>query len=427
MLKPNLALPLFVLLLLLQGCSSCSSTPPGGNTGDPKKNCTQNTDCPADQRCTKNGCEVGCRSDTDCPDRGLCQASDGKCIARPQCVIDTDCKAGFQCRNGACSCTTDYACWTANGGTPDTTQICVQGACQTSAACTADNQCQGGRYCGPAGVCSAPCLQDTDCGGTGQTGALRCADGRCTSPCVNDTLPVGQGGCKDGQICVSGLCQVAQCATFADCGDPTLLCTDAKHGHCVPFSTCNVNDADSCGPSANCQRYDPTQCPPGFDCAKTVCVDLQGWLAARFGGGGIHGWHADVVHGHDWHAGLAGGGRAEQGGETLDVQFLRDREVLEGGVREPERPAQQLAVESLFLKQARDHRGADIGHVVIHLVRHEPEFLEGQPLGDLLHALRALPEESRVLWTSQRVLHQQRHDSIRELSCLWCVSLNAIA
>ena len=32
---------------------------------------------------------------------------------------------------------------------------------------------------------------------------------------------------------------------------------------------------------------------------------LLGWAAARFADGGIGGWRPDIVHGHDWHAGLS--------------------------------------------------------------------------------------------------------------------------
>ena len=85
---------------------------------------------------------------------------------------------------------------------------------------------------------------------------------------------MGQGGCKDGTICTSNLCQVAQCATFADCGDPTLYCTSAAHGHCEPFTVCNAAIPDVCGPQANCQPYAADACPPGFNCSLTVCVAL---------------------------------------------------------------------------------------------------------------------------------------------------------
>ena len=42
---------------------------------------------------------------------------------------------------------------------------------------------------------------------------------------------------------------------------------------------------------------------------------LLGWVAARFADGTIDGWRPDIVHGHDWHAGLAPAYLAARGGE----------------------------------------------------------------------------------------------------------------
>jgi starch synthase len=41
---------------------------------------------------------------------------------------------------------------------------------------------------------------------------------------------------------------------------------------------------------------------------------LLGWAAARFADGGIGGWRPDIVHSHDWHAGLAGAYLRARGG-----------------------------------------------------------------------------------------------------------------
>jgi starch synthase len=42
---------------------------------------------------------------------------------------------------------------------------------------------------------------------------------------------------------------------------------------------------------------------------------LLGWVAARFADGTIDGWRPDIVHSHDWHAGLAPAYLAARGGE----------------------------------------------------------------------------------------------------------------
>jgi len=41
---------------------------------------------------------------------------------------------------------------------------------------------------------------------------------------------------------------------------------------------------------------------------------LLGWVAARFADGGIGNWRPDIVHSHDWHAGLAGAYLRARGG-----------------------------------------------------------------------------------------------------------------
>lgn len=42
---------------------------------------------------------------------------------------------------------------------------------------------------------------------------------------------------------------------------------------------------------------------------------LLGWVAARFADGSIDGWRPDIVHAHDWHAGLAPAYLAARGGD----------------------------------------------------------------------------------------------------------------
>lgn len=48
---------------------------------------------------------------------------------------------------------------------------------------------------------------------------------------------------------------------------------------------------------------------------------LLGWIAARFADGSIDGWRPDIVHGHDWHAGLAPAYLAARGGERPGSVF----------------------------------------------------------------------------------------------------------
>lgn len=48
---------------------------------------------------------------------------------------------------------------------------------------------------------------------------------------------------------------------------------------------------------------------------------LLGWAAARFADGGIGGWRPDIVHGHDWHAGLAAAYLRARGGAVPGSVF----------------------------------------------------------------------------------------------------------
>ena len=48
---------------------------------------------------------------------------------------------------------------------------------------------------------------------------------------------------------------------------------------------------------------------------------LLGWIAARFADGTFEGWRPDIVHGHDWHAGLAPAYLAARGGDRPGSVF----------------------------------------------------------------------------------------------------------
>ncbi len=48
---------------------------------------------------------------------------------------------------------------------------------------------------------------------------------------------------------------------------------------------------------------------------------LLGWTAARFADGAVDGWRPDIVHGHDWHAGLAPAYLAARGGDRPGTVF----------------------------------------------------------------------------------------------------------
>lgn len=57
---------------------------------------------------------------------------------------------------------------------------------------------------------------------------------------------------------------------------------------------------------------------------------LLGWVAARFADGGIDGWRPDVVHGHDWHTGLAPAYLAARGGDRPASVFTVHNLAFQG-------------------------------------------------------------------------------------------------
>lgn len=57
---------------------------------------------------------------------------------------------------------------------------------------------------------------------------------------------------------------------------------------------------------------------------------LLGWMAARFADGTIDGWRPDIVHGHDWHAGLAPAYLAARGGERPGSIFTVHNLAFQG-------------------------------------------------------------------------------------------------
>ncbi len=67
--------------------------------------CGQDTDCKAGFACKQNKCvpRAECASDADCSGGRSCQ--DGKCVAaapKPECQADSDCASGQGCQDGKC-------------------------------------------------------------------------------------------------------------------------------------------------------------------------------------------------------------------------------------------------------------------------------------------------------------------------------------
>ncbi len=117
-----LSLP-FVLLTL----TGCPSKPKNGE-------CSSNKDCEAQEGygkiCIEGRCQE-CGQDTDCKAGFVCR--DLKCVPRPECEKDADCPGGKSCQDGRCvamapkaECQADADCGAGRG--------CEDGKCVTKEA-----------------------------------------------------------------------------------------------------------------------------------------------------------------------------------------------------------------------------------------------------------------------------------------------------
>ena len=128
---------------------------------------------------------VGCTSDAECPNGGVCV--NGNCqFARP-CIVNADCPPTDACNDGRCVVVGGNACVdssTCNG------LVCQGGRC---VVCANNGACGPGFVCGPDGRCVAgntpiTCIDSSTCNG------LICPQGQCV-PCTSDAT------CGTGFVC----------------------------------------------------------------------------------------------------------------------------------------------------------------------------------------------------------------------------------
>lgn len=114
---------LFLLSLCVTALASagCPSKPKNGE-------CKSSDDCKEQQGygkvCVQGRCQE-CGADTDCQAGFVCR--ENKCAPRPECTTDTDCGSGKACQAGRCVATAPK---------PE---------CDSDAQCGANQSCQGGR------------------------------------------------------------------------------------------------------------------------------------------------------------------------------------------------------------------------------------------------------------------------------------------
>jgi hypothetical protein len=125
------------------------------------------------------------------------------------------------------------------------------GTCST-ATCAAAADCTTGVCSGAvAGLCSTSCLQNSDCGSTGQT-----CSGVTTGTCYNGASCLRNSDCGTGHTChnvKAGTCSgmAAACSHNSDCASG--VCSGLTLG------TCTCNSSTDCASGASCQAtYNPS-------------------------------------------------------------------------------------------------------------------------------------------------------------------------
>ena len=223
--------------------------------------CSSPSDCPNGETCgVDNQCHTGDCSTTGCPSTYVCKLAGGVPTCESistdgggdgggstsTCQSDSDCSgdggtAGAKCLSGTCVNPTDQCA--------DATQCpagdqCVDGAC--TAACSASKPCPTGYACDTAkGVCTAPSTTCTD--SSMCSGGTVCVQTACVPPC-------GAGGtCAAGLVCVDGGCTPDEKPVFTCATDGVQdLCQAGSI--CLRHScyiSCDINVADSCKSADN--------------------------------------------------------------------------------------------------------------------------------------------------------------------------------
>jgi hypothetical protein len=287
-------------------CSSEGRCVQSANSAAPGSSCTKPSDCTSGTCGVDNKCHSGDCSTTGCPSSFVCRLSNGSggvpqctpvaggggadagvggtvssckndaacssaagskcltgtCVApQDQCADTTQCAAGGQCVQGACTpscsatkaCPTGYGCDTAKG-------VCTN----NPAACTTSADCKGGTTC-VLEHCVDPCGAGGTCGA-----GLKCVDNGCTPDqqpvftCATDGV---QDNCQVGSICLRHSCYIA-CS--ADAGADACKLAD-QFNQCKAVTTASGTHS-VCGSTTNLG----TDCDPTLakNCASpAICID----------------------------------------------------------------------------------------------------------------------------------------------------------
>jgi hypothetical protein len=213
-------------------------------------------------------CFGACASDGDCGDAGVCDADFTLSTAygstgavrgcRPKCEAESQC-AGY---DAGVTCKVRVQ---ASASTPQFTTTCSPsaGALGSGESCTINGQCRSGwcvmddaRGVRRGGVCSAPCVDGSNCAGDGGTMPLRCQP----SVFLVHRGPDGVAPSVDDRLAVRNFCTGAPCTSDADCGPGVCAAVPSAADvqsalvlRCAAATTGLLRGGEACVQDAQCQ------------------------------------------------------------------------------------------------------------------------------------------------------------------------------
>jgi hypothetical protein len=183
--------------------------------------CEYTGDCESDEVCVAYGSQVGDGEEY------ICSSAERKCVIKPPCGTDADCRVGEICepRNS------------------DGRMVCRRG-------CRDDGHCRSNEICDleQGGICVSGCATDADCETVVETGPNYCIDKICVPGCntATDCNVSGQVCRGDPQICQAcrrdGDCTALQFCDFTEGATETEMMNGAL-GLCVPLPPTCPDDA----------------------------------------------------------------------------------------------------------------------------------------------------------------------------------------
>lgn len=277
--------------------------------------------------CINSGNCIGRIDGKECCKGLICDCCEGyvfnlalnRCVVKPECTLDIDCKECEICVAGVCQpriCPQGTICikdkcieiCDCNNPTCDRTSTCIRYNASTcicskcEGSCTDSSSCGEGCYCNK-GVCSPNpcnkvCTSGSDCGpGCGckdnkciPCDSLTCPDNcntvdgckcygtscqgdPCNGPC-NSGLDCGEGcGCLNGTCISCDKLTCDQCANAINCKCTNGLCKSVTRctGNCVSSFDCGPGCICHQGECVNCESFNCATCPTGCNCASGIC------------------------------------------------------------------------------------------------------------------------------------------------------------